>query len=138
MFERYHEIMERRDSDEATESGFTLIELLIVIVVLGILAAIVVFSLTGVSGQSKQAACTSDAKSVEIAADAYQAANNGDAPAADQQLGRPTLHGLRTCTRCRHDQRLHDQSRHDHGCVRWTVGPATRRADGRHRWLRSS
>ena len=54
-------------------SGFTLIELLIVIVVLGILAAIVVFSLTGVSGQSKQAACTTDAKSVEIAADAYQA-----------------------------------------------------------------
>ena len=44
--------------------------------VLGILAAIVVFSLTGVSGQSKQAACTSDAKSVEIAADAYQAAKS--------------------------------------------------------------
>ena len=53
--------------------GFTLIELLIVIVVLGILAAIVVFSLTGVTGQSKQAACTTDAKSVEVAADAYQA-----------------------------------------------------------------
>jgi general secretion pathway protein G len=53
-----------------------LIELLIVIVVLGILAAIVVFSLTGVSGQSKQAACTADAKSVEIAADAYQAAKS--------------------------------------------------------------
>ena len=49
-----------RKSGEANESGFTLIELLIVIVVLGILAAIVVFSLTGVSGQSKQAACTSD------------------------------------------------------------------------------
>ena len=67
--------MERRKSGEASESGFTLIELLIVIVVLGILAAIVVFSLTGVSGQSKQAACTSDAKSVEIAADAFQAAS---------------------------------------------------------------
>ena len=67
--------MERRKSGEASEIGFTLIELLIVIVVLGILAAIVVFSLTGVSGQSKQAACTSDAKSVEIAADAYQATN---------------------------------------------------------------
>jgi general secretion pathway protein G len=65
--------MERRKSGEVSESGFTLIELLIVIVVLGILAAIVVFSLTGVSGQSKQAACTSDGKTVEIAADAYQA-----------------------------------------------------------------
>ena len=73
MFERHREIMERRKSGEGSESGFTLIELLIVIVVLGILAAIVVFSLTGVTGQSKQAACTTDAKSVEIAADAYQA-----------------------------------------------------------------
>ena len=76
MFERYREIQKRRESGEASESGFTLIELLIVIVVLGILAAIVIFSLTGVSGQSKAAACTSDAKSVEIAADAYQAKNN--------------------------------------------------------------
>ena len=75
QFERHREIQERRKSGEA-ELGFTLIELLIVIVVLGILAAIVVFSLTGVSGQSKQAACTSDAKSVEIAADAYQAKND--------------------------------------------------------------
>lgn len=83
MFKRYHDIMERRNSDEATESGFTLIELLIVIVVLGILAAIVVFSLTGVSGQSKQAACTSDAKSVEVAVDAYQAAN-GSVPTMAQ------------------------------------------------------
>ena len=43
---------------------------------LGILAAIVVFSLTGVTGQSKAAACTSDGKTVEIAADAYQATGN--------------------------------------------------------------
>ena len=76
MFERHQEIMERRKSEGANEHGFTLIELLIVIIVIGILAAIVVFSLTGVSGQSKTAACTSDAKSVEIAADAYQAAKN--------------------------------------------------------------
>jgi general secretion pathway protein G len=81
LFERHHEIMERRKSGEASEYGFTLIELLIVIIVLGILAAIVVFSLSGVSGQSKTAACTTDAKSVEIAADAYQA-KNGSWPAA--------------------------------------------------------
>ena len=74
LFERHHEIMERRKSGEASEYGFTLIELLIVIIVLGILAAIVVFSLSGVTGESKQAACTTDAKSVEVAADAYQAA----------------------------------------------------------------
>jgi len=46
VFQRFREIQERRHSFEAKDSGFTLIELLIVIVVLGILAAIVVFSLT--------------------------------------------------------------------------------------------
>jgi general secretion pathway protein G len=83
--------MKRRKSGEGSEGGFTLIELLIVIVVLGILAAIVVFSLTGVSGQSKQAACTSDGKSVEIAADAYQAAT-GNYPANTGVLVTTYLH----------------------------------------------
>lgn len=73
MFERYREIQLRRAVGESTERGFTLIELLIVIVVLGILAAIVIFSLTGVTGQSKAAACNSDAKTVEVAVDAYNA-----------------------------------------------------------------
>jgi prepilin-type N-terminal cleavage/methylation domain-containing protein len=73
VFQRYRDIMERRKSSEGSESGFTLIELLIVIVVLGILAAIVVFSLSGVTGQSKAAACTADGKTIETAADAYEA-----------------------------------------------------------------
>ncbi len=55
----------------SSRTGFTLIELLIVIVVLGILAATVVFALTGVTGQSAQAACNSDAKTVETAVQAY-------------------------------------------------------------------
>ena len=96
VFERHREIMERRKSGEASEYGFTLIELLIVIIVLGILAAIVVFSLSGVTGESKQAACTSDAKSVEIAADAYEAANNDTWPTDMAVPGR-----RRTCTRSR-------------------------------------
>ncbi len=93
MFERYREIEKRRESGDASEFGFTLIELLIVIVVLGILAAIVVFSLTGVSGQSKEAACTSDAKSVEIAADAYQA-KTGAFPTELSVLVPSYLHSL--------------------------------------------
>jgi len=86
--------MKRRKSGEDIESGFTLIELLIVIIVLGILAAIVVFSLSGVTGESKQAACTSDAKSVEIAADAYQAANNNTWPTTMASLQPAYLHSL--------------------------------------------
>ena len=46
------------------EPGFTLIELLIVIVVLGILAATVIFALGGVTSQSAVAACQSDGKSL--------------------------------------------------------------------------
>ena len=87
--------MERRHSGEGSQYGFTLIELLIVIVVLGILAAIVVFSLTGVTGQSKQAACTADAKSVEIAADAFQAQDRATLPTeSSRRTWCPT-----TCTR---------------------------------------
>ena len=49
------------------ESGFTLIELLIVIVVLAILAAAVIFGLSGITGDSAKASCNSDAKSTEVA-----------------------------------------------------------------------
>ena len=59
------------------DSGFTLIELLIVIVVLGILAAVVIFALSGVSGQSAKSACNADAKSVEVAAEAFHTQTGG-------------------------------------------------------------
>ena len=53
------------------EGGFTLIELLIVIVILGILAAIVVLAIGGLKGSSKSAACDAEAKTIETAEDAY-------------------------------------------------------------------
>ena len=71
MIRHLRDIQARRRGEELVEKGFTLIELLIVIVVLGILAATVVFALTGVTGQSAVAACNSDAKTVETAVQAY-------------------------------------------------------------------
>jgi general secretion pathway protein G len=87
VFQRYREIQKRGEERKASERGFTLIELLIVIVVLGILAAIVIFSLTGVTGQGKAAACTSDGRSIEIADDAYQAANGTFSPTTGALVG---------------------------------------------------
>jgi general secretion pathway protein G len=63
----------RRANLEGREGGFTLIELLIVIVVLGILAAIVVFAVQNLTGQSTASGCQSDYKTVETAAEAYKA-----------------------------------------------------------------
>jgi general secretion pathway protein G len=64
------------------EGGFTLIELLIVIVILGILAAIVVFAVGTTGSNSAAAACKADAKSVEVALEAYKAQNNNAYPPA--------------------------------------------------------
>jgi prepilin-type N-terminal cleavage/methylation domain-containing protein len=55
------------------EGGFTLVELLIVIVILGILAAIVVLAIGGLSGSAKTASCKSGSKTVESAEDAFYA-----------------------------------------------------------------
>lgn len=67
----------------ARESGFTLIELLIVIVVLGILAAIVVFAVGTATSDSKLSACKADKKTLTVALEAYKA-NTGAYPSAVQ------------------------------------------------------
>ena len=56
----------------SSDAGFTLIEFLVVLLVLGILAAIVIFTLTGTTNQGVKAACDGDAKTVGIAIAAYQ------------------------------------------------------------------
>jgi len=57
----------------ASENGFTLTELLIVIVILGILTGVVVIAVGAFTDRGETAACKSDKKSVETAAEAYRA-----------------------------------------------------------------
>jgi type II secretion system protein G len=65
--------LRQRREELGDEGGFTLIELLIVIVILGILAAIVVFAVQNLTGQSASAACQSEFKTVETALESYKA-----------------------------------------------------------------
>ena len=53
------------------ESGFTLIELLVVIIILGILAAVVVFAVRGTNDRGTSAAYATDADTVRTAQEAY-------------------------------------------------------------------
>ncbi len=57
--------------------GFTLLEVLIVIVVLGILAAVVIFALGGITGKSAVAACQADGATVASAIAIFNAQNAG-------------------------------------------------------------
>ena len=65
------------------DEGFTLIELLIVIVILGILATVVVFSVRGITDDGQENACDTDVRTVEVAIEAYYAkyGSNGGVPA---------------------------------------------------------
>jgi prepilin-type N-terminal cleavage/methylation domain-containing protein len=58
------------------ESGFTLVELLVVIVILGILAAIVVFSVRGINDKGEESACKTDVNMLTTAQEANFAQND--------------------------------------------------------------
>lgn len=92
MLERINKAIRARVDDDARgelqndDEGFTLVELLIVVVVLGILAAVTVFGLSGTTSTSYKAACNADARSVEVAVEAYRANNPPNFPTTYDQL----------------------------------------------------
>jgi len=68
-------ILNKRLEESRRDGGFTLIELLIVIVILGVLAGIVVFSVAGITDRGTSSACKSTVKTVEVASEAFYAKN---------------------------------------------------------------
>ncbi|MDW3215099.1 MAG: type II secretion system protein [Ilumatobacteraceae bacterium] len=68
------------------DEGFTLIELLIVIVILGILATVVVFSVRGITDDSKANSCQTEYRTMEVALEAYFAQYGGTSIPTQAQL----------------------------------------------------
>ena len=62
------------------QKGFTLVELLVVIVILGILAAVVVFAVGGSTDKAQENACAAEKSTAEAAIEAYAAKNDGTYP----------------------------------------------------------
>ncbi|MCU1468305.1 MAG: hypothetical protein JWM72_4233 [Actinomycetia bacterium] len=62
------------------ERGFTLVELLVVIVILGILAAVVVFAVGGITNKGKTSACTIEVRTINTALQAFYANTNAYPP----------------------------------------------------------
>ncbi len=65
-----------------SRSGFTLVEILIVVVILGILAAIVVPQFTEASGEAKNSRLMQDLQSVRSQIELYKIQHNGALPGA--------------------------------------------------------
>jgi prepilin-type N-terminal cleavage/methylation domain-containing protein len=107
VLQRLHAIRRKQD-------GFTLIELLIVIVILGILAGIVVFAVSGITDRGLVSACKSDVKTVEVASEAYYAKHGAYASAIkDAPLTTASLVG---------DGFLHDAPNSDKYTITYTAG----------------
>lgn len=67
----------------SNRKGFTLVEILIVVVILGILAAIVIPQFTNASETAKGASLISQLQTIRSQLELYQVQHNGDYPAAD-------------------------------------------------------
>ena len=67
------------EESKSRNKGFTLIELLIVIVILGILAAVTVFAVRGITDTGNTSACSAEKATLATAAESYFAQYGGTA-----------------------------------------------------------
>jgi general secretion pathway protein G len=80
------------------EQGFTLAELLVVIVILGILAAVVVFAVGNATEDAEQSACEAERSTLETAVEAYNAKTGSYPTTIDQLTGGETRYLRRAPT----------------------------------------
>ncbi|MFZ0179265.1 MAG: prepilin-type N-terminal cleavage/methylation domain-containing protein [Candidatus Dormiibacterota bacterium] len=92
MDDIYNRVARRRHQGQR---GFTLIELLVVIAILAVLAAIVIFNVTGVVQRGNTAACQTDLQTVQTASDAYYS-DNGAYAASVGALSPTYIHTIPT------------------------------------------
>lgn len=80
MREKSEFLILERDKHMKAKSGFTLVEILIVVVILGILAAIVIPQFTDASEDAKEASLLSNLQTMRGQIELYKAQHNGVVP----------------------------------------------------------
>ena len=68
-----HTFVEGRRGGTRDHRGFTLVELLVVVLILGVLAAVVVFSVGGITSRGRNASCVTEVREVRTAIEAFKA-----------------------------------------------------------------